>query len=539
MKKNILDNKTKAIISLMFFISVIFIIPIFPAQAIGIPVLISPSNSARLGYNNPTFEWGSVFLANLYHIQLAIDSSFTNIVGEEDVAGTTLDSPPLPEDVYWWRVNARGKAGWGSYSEAFKFEIALTPPTVPVPISPENEDYIKDSTPRLEWNPSYDMSQTVGYYEVLLDDQATFASPNYNENTGTATEFTIPTPLSEITYYWKVRVRGDLGAYSSWSSTQSFTVDITAPGIPTLLSPSNGAIINVTRPLLDFNDVPDATGYISHLATDEDFVNKIEVVGFHPSYHRVLFDLSDGTFYWRIKATDEAFNIGPYSSVWHFTVDTTPPSPPDLLSPVDNEISSSDSIEFEWSSDSDYVEYELQIDNEGTFTELVLQEIVVDNNYVFNGMLDAEYYWRVRARDEVENWSDWSEVRVLTIDTTDPVVDSPEDITYKEGETGNIIQWAAADANADTYTIYLDGIELISDTWESGIAIEISVDDHSVGTYVYVIVVQDKVGHSSTDTIDVNVIEAVEEMNNFYPLIALIISITVTTVVFSTRKRKL
>ncbi|MBY9005441.1 MAG: endo-1,4-beta-xylanase, partial [Candidatus Lokiarchaeota archaeon] len=49
-----------------------------------------------------------------------------------------------------------------------------------------------------------------------------------------------------------------------------------------------------------------------------------------------------------------------------------------------------------------------------------------------------------------------------------PSIDQPLDISYIEGDTGNIISWTATDSDPSTYTISRDGSQVQSGSWTSG-----------------------------------------------------------------------
>jgi hypothetical protein len=95
-------------------------------------------------------------------------------------------------------------------------------------------------------------------------------------------------------------------------------------------------------------------------------------------------------------------------------------------------------------------------------------------------------------------------VWVTVLDGTPPEIDSPADVEYEEGETGNSITWTPTDSHPASYTIYKDGVIHQSGDW-NGSAITISVDGLSAGNYNYTLVVTDIGGNTATDTVMVTV----------------------------------
>lgn len=93
-------------------------------------------------------------------------------------------------------------------------------------------------------------------------------------------------------------------------------------------------------------------------------------------------------------------------------------------------------------------------------------------------------------------------------DTTPPTIDSPSDVEYTEGDTGNSITWTPADFALKNYTVYKDGVVVQSGNW-TGQPVTADVDGLSLGTYNYTILVFDQSGNTVTDTVIVTVSEEV------------------------------
>ena len=88
---------------------------------------------------------------------------------------------------------------------------------------------------------------------------------------------------------------------------------------------------------------------------------------------------------------------------------------------------------------------------------------------------------------------------------TVPTINSPANVNYQQGDTGNSITWTATDDNPTTYTITRSGLSDVTGSWSSGQPITISVDGRSVGTYTYTITVSDGDGQTASDSVTVTV----------------------------------
>ncbi|NVM36375.1 MAG: hypothetical protein HWN81_12325 [Candidatus Lokiarchaeota archaeon] len=96
---------------------------------------------------------------------------------------------------------------------------------------------------------------------------------------------------------------------------------------------------------------------------------------------------------------------------------------------------------------------------------------------------------------------------LIAAEINSPIIDHPEDIQYLLGNTGNTITWIATDEHPDSYTVLLEGGEYLSGTWESGIPIGINVDDLTIGSYEFKIIVYDDYGNYVEDIVQVTVDE--------------------------------
>lgn len=122
-------------------------------------------------------------------------------------------------------------------------------------------------------------------------------------------------------------------------------------------------------------------------------------------------------------------------------------------------------------------------------------------NVSIDGLSLGTYNYTVEAID-LHEYRATDTVIVEVIDTIDPTIDSPSDVMYMEGETGNSITWNFEDTNLDSYVIMRDSLVVKNGTLSSSSAvIEISVDGLERGIYNYTIVVSDVAGNTVSDTV--------------------------------------
>ena len=124
------------------------------------PLLISPANNAIGQALNLSLVWNPVAYANTYRVQLASDTSFTNIILDDSTLTNTLKTvtnlSPLTD--YYWRVNAKNISGTGPFSSIWHFKT-LGSPITPVLQSPPDSSIVS-TTPLLDWN---DVNSATSY----------------------------------------------------------------------------------------------------------------------------------------------------------------------------------------------------------------------------------------------------------------------------------------------------------------------------------------------------------------------------------------
>ncbi|MFX1484971.1 MAG: right-handed parallel beta-helix repeat-containing protein, partial [Promethearchaeota archaeon] len=99
-------------------------------------------------------------------------------------------------------------------------------------------------------------------------------------------------------------------------------------------------------------------------------------------------------------------------------------------------------------------------------------------------------------------------VLVDAVDTISPTIDSPNDIEYVAGSTGNNIEWHGSDLFPASYEVFIDDVSTESGPWTSSTEpITVIVDGLTAGEHNCTIVLTDQGGNSIMDTVIVVVTE--------------------------------
>jgi photosystem II stability/assembly factor-like uncharacterized protein len=93
------------------------------------------------------------------------------------------------------------------------------------------------------------------------------------------------------------------------------------PTAPILTSPLNGSVLYTSTPIMDWNDVLNATSYKITISPNSGFSVITDSATVNLSLYQVPPGklLSNITYYWRVNATNQ-FGTGPWSTIWMFII---------------------------------------------------------------------------------------------------------------------------------------------------------------------------------------------------------------------------
>ncbi|MGQ9849562.1 MAG: hypothetical protein ACUVSU_05860, partial [Aggregatilineaceae bacterium] len=142
-------------------------------------------------------------------------------------------------------------------------------------------------------------------------------------------------------------------------------------------------------------------------------------------------------------------------SVWTVTIDTVKPPKPTLLSPVKEDLLTTNLPAFDWSDVAGAAYYELQVDNSSTFGSPEVFATATDSAYTVTAPLaDGKYYWRARTIDLAGNVGAWASAWTVWVDIDPapaPTLLSPADGSVTNDNTPTF-SWGAV-TGATSYRI--------------------------------------------------------------------------------------
>lgn len=164
------------------------------------PNLISPLNNSTNISANPELKWTQISGSIYYHLQIALDSLFTNLVVNDSTIQSNIIQKNLQNGKkYFWRVRSKNNAGWGPFSSTWNFTTIASAPDRPNLRSPQNGAFGVSLPVRFEWF----SSSKAENYSLLVDEDSSFSSPVISE-TVFDTTYSASNLLPNTTYVWQV-----------------------------------------------------------------------------------------------------------------------------------------------------------------------------------------------------------------------------------------------------------------------------------------------------------------------------------------------
>jgi hypothetical protein len=185
------------------------------------------------------------------------------------------------------------------------FGIPLLPPRL---VLPGDGEYQLTLFPIFKWAACGYFDQTT--YDLEISTDITFTSVDFTYSGVDTNVFAVSMPLEEVEYFWRVRAIGDADT-SEYSEVWSFNVDVSAPDIPTLLSPADGETVAVYTPMFAWSQESKGSPvfYTLQVADDSLFPGGpefYEYAGIYDTSFVIPDALTDSTtYYWRVRAADE------------------------------------------------------------------------------------------------------------------------------------------------------------------------------------------------------------------------------------------
>jgi hypothetical protein len=344
---------------------------------------------------------------------------------------------------YYWRVSAYSGSLQGPWSSVWSFTIPVPPPPPPVVTlqSPANSS-TASSPVTFQWLPV----SGATYYQVQASTTSSFSVLSYYSGAaGTSNTWSNVPPG---TYYWRVTYY--IGTTQGpWSAVWSFTIPVTPPSAPTLLTPSNGSTQS-SSVAFSWQPVSEATYYQIEVSQTSGFTTLVLDNGTTSTSVTASGGLP-GTYYWRVSAYNGLLQ-GPWSAIWSFVIPQPPLNQVILTAPANGSTIAGPTLK--WQGLIHAISYGVQVATDPGFSNVVINEVDTGTSRPWISAPPGTYYWRVYARG-VAAYGPWSKIWSFTVPGTPllpPVLTAPSNgATVPNTIT---LQWSPA-ATATSYYVHV------------------------------------------------------------------------------------
>jgi hypothetical protein len=369
-----------------------------------VPSLTSPVDRAWINDNTPTLNWSSAIGAEKYELWVDNNLDFSSPEILENIAGNTHTSTSaLVDGTYYWKVMALGaeneELGWTS---TWTFTVDTVQPAAPMLASPEDNQIDNVMTKTFTWA----QPEPNAIYNLQVSTTASFGQPYFHDNSSIVENSYSFTFTAGGAYYWRVRAMDVAGNWGAWSENSKLTITA-PPGVPQLNTPENEAYLSENTLILEWAAGFYADNHRLLVDNDLDFSSPEVDNLFGLVEARTVGSLADDNYYWKVIGINA---WGENSSlVWTFTVDTTPPSAPTLVSPT-NGLHVESTPVFDWSDVADAESYEILVDNNADFAspEIQVSDVSLSTYTPTITLENGTYSWKVQAYDNVGNAGSFS-----------------------------------------------------------------------------------------------------------------------------------
>ncbi|MEA2124908.1 MAG: hypothetical protein QOI80_1690, partial [Solirubrobacteraceae bacterium] len=177
-------------------------------------------------------------------------------------------------------------------------------------------------------------------------------------------------------------------------ATVTWTVDSQPPAAFGLLSPADGAFINQAPAHFAWEATSDAGSGLDHYLVNVSGQSPTQVPAGQTS---VDFNVGEGPHTWSVTAVDHA-GLARTTATGSFTVDQTPPDPPQIAAPGPGNTVLTSQPTLSWTAVSDAVGYRVRLGEDDPVSTAA-------TSYVPPALPDGAYSWTVVAIDAAGNVS--------------------------------------------------------------------------------------------------------------------------------------
>ncbi len=405
------------------------------------PELLEPADKSKGIVIKPELAWKEIKDAQSYHIQIALDNEFKEIIFDStNIEKTYVNIFDLDYYTsYFWRVSSVLNTKESIWSDVFSFTTIIAPPKLE---SPGNFNTAIPTEGIFKWDSvegaekyHIQLASKDNFSEIILEryvdsNSAEYSKLNFNKN-----------------FHWRVRSKNQISE-SDWSQPHSF---ITVLNEPVLFKPPNGTKHLPTDYEFGWKFVDGANRFDLRISSNEDMSEPIVDMKNIRDTREEVSGLDNYTlYYWQVKAKNDT-NESEWADKITFR---TIVGQPELVMPANYASSVGKKLRFEWKQIEGGNYYHFEISTDSNFKSTIFY-IRTNKNYANYDKLetDTKYYWRVQAENDGVT-GDWSDIWTFSTQITIPNLISPANSSTNIPSEGKL-EWEDI-LNVSDYSLQLD-----------------------------------------------------------------------------------
>lgn len=288
------------------------------------PVIGAPAGDSILATDRPevegTAEAGST-------VTVLVDGGAAGVTTADEFGVWSVITPALTAGAHTVTATATDAAGnVSATSAAINFIVDADPPAMPTLTLPADSSIITDRTPEVTGT-----AEPGALVSVIID--GTTVGTAVADGAG-AWAFSVSVPLVDGAHAVRATATDSAGNTSPPSVTVNFLVDATAPTVPVITTPADGAALSDNGPTI--------SGTAEANATVTVIINSAAAgtttASGSGAWTFIASALVDGPQTVSATATDGAGNVSPPSASVTFTVDATAPRSATITAPADGTV---------------------------------------------------------------------------------------------------------------------------------------------------------------------------------------------------------
>ena len=284
------------------------------------PTNTSPTNGITNQPTRVTLDWTAMVGSNGYIYEIDTSPNFNSVLYEQGATSMNSSSKTISNlnfgTTYYWRVATIGSIDTSIYGATWSFTtldgVNNTSPTNGITNQP--------TTVTLDWSA---MTGNNGYiYEI--DTSPNFNSALYEGGLSgiNSSQKTVSNLNFGTTYYWRAAIL-NTNDTSGYGAIWSFTTEYQLAVAPLLVSPIDASLnISTTSTQLVWDSIPSVSNYQIMYSTTTNFTSAVNVITTAQLGTMLLNLDGNTTYYWRVRGSNST-GYSPWSTVWHFTTETT------------------------------------------------------------------------------------------------------------------------------------------------------------------------------------------------------------------------